>query len=447
MIKNPYWVHFFMNNKERIRRRIERDKARRAAKKATALAKADNYDTATDFEAIWNAGLKCCNGVRWKASVQRWELFLLTGAYDVYDAAQTGRLLKESGDFYCFDLFERGHLRHIRSLKIDERTAQRSLCDNSLVPALERSFIYDNGATMKGKGITFAEERLTKHLRRYAREYGVEYVLTNGYVVVFDFHHYFDNASHKTLERIVKKVLKDKRLIEMIEKFVADFGEVGLGLGSQISQILALALADRLDHELKDVQRLKFYGRYMDDGYILCKDKAQAIAVLAVIRAVCEELEIVVNEKKTRIVKFSRGFKFLKITYRMTPTGRIVRKTNHDGIKRERQRLRAFKRKYDAGNMELESIEASVQAWLAHAKRADSGKTRLNMIIRFHRMFPDSTAFYPPEPIDKTEVIVAAAFAADWWKHHTRRGWWSKQHMIAAYKKQKEERLCRSFTS
>ena len=46
---------------------------------------------------------------------------------------------------------DRHELRHIRSVHINERVVQRCLCDYSLVPVLSRSFVYDNGASIKIK--------------------------------------------------------------------------------------------------------------------------------------------------------------------------------------------------------------------------------------------------------------------------------------------------------
>jgi hypothetical protein len=428
-----------MNNAERIQRRIERDKARRAAKKAAFMQPLDRYDSVFDFEELWIAGKRCCNGVRWKASIQRWEMSLLTNVAALYENLQTGKHQKYSGKFCCFDLVERGHLRHIRALKVNERAAQKALCDVALVPALERSFIYDNGATMKGKGITFAENRLTKQLRRFLFEMTPEKALQEGYVVQFDFHHYFDNADHETLFHIIGNLFSDRKLVYTIRKFIRDFGEKGLGLGSQISQILSLSLGGRLDHAIKDRMRMKFYGRYMDDGYIICRNKSEARKILAVIRQECDRARIEINEKKTRIVKLSRGFKFLQVIYNVTETGRIIRRTNHDGIKRMRNRLRAFRRKLDAGEIELENIEMSLEAWLAHCMRADTYRTRLSMWKRFRRMFPESKAFYTVKTNREEEIEKARIFTETWnEKHPNHHGFWQRIHRRAAWRKMKE---------
>lgn len=89
-------------------------------------------------------------------------------------------------------IFEKyGKTRHIKSLHISDRVLQRALCDYILAPATERYLIYDNAASVKGKGIEFSRKRLQAHLERYYRQYGRE-----GYVLQIDFSKYFDNIRH-----------------------------------------------------------------------------------------------------------------------------------------------------------------------------------------------------------------------------------------------------------
>lgn len=86
-------------------------------------------------------------------------------------------------------------------------------------------------------------------------------------------------------------------------KFVSAFGDIGLGIGSQISQVLALASANELDHFVKEKLHIKYYGRYMDDGYLIHRDKKYLAHCLEEIQAVCDKLGIVLNRKKTKIAK------------------------------------------------------------------------------------------------------------------------------------------------
>lgn len=56
----------------------------------------------------------------------------------------------------------------------------------------------------------------------------------------------------------------------MIDSFE---GDTGIGLGSQISQLVELAVLDDLDHYIKERLRIKHYLRYMDDFVLIHPDK------------------------------------------------------------------------------------------------------------------------------------------------------------------------------
>ncbi len=53
-------------------------------------------------------------------------------------------------------------------------------------------------------------------------------------------------------------------------------GNVGIPIGNQSSQVYALLYLNELDHYVKEVLRMRYYGRYMDDFYIICESKGGA---------------------------------------------------------------------------------------------------------------------------------------------------------------------------
>ena len=223
-----------MTSEERKEARFQRRRRAREAKKAERMANCDDFSTVFSYENLYRSYRCCRRGVSWKASVQRYIATAPLQISRTHQRLENGTY--KSPGFYEFDLFERGKKRHIRSTIIGERVVQRCLCDNALVPALTPSFIYDNGASMKHKGYDFCMNRMVKHLRKHYRKHGQE-----GYILLFDFSKFFDNVSHKLLERIFDNTFTDERLIKLSTHFIRMFGDVGLGLGSQISQILALA--------------------------------------------------------------------------------------------------------------------------------------------------------------------------------------------------------------
>ena len=363
---------FCMNSIERKEARYQRRKAERDAKKAERMKYADDFEAVFSYDNLYQAYRCCRRGVSWKASVQR---YIATAPLMI---TQThNRLMKgtyRSPGFFEFDLYERGKKRHIRSTIIGERVVQRCLCDYSLIPAITPTFIYDNGASMKNKGYDFAFRRMTQHLREHYRKYGNE-----GYVLLFDFSKFFDNISHKVVKELFDKTFTDDRIKKLAGHFVDAFGDIGLGLGSQISQILALASANRLDHYIKEVLRIRCYGRYMDDGYLIHPSKEYLKRCLEGIRKICDLLEIKLNDKKTQLVKLSHGFIWLKSRVYLTETGKVIRKMYKRSITHCRRKLKILRKLLDEKRITRQDVYNSWQSWRGYAERFDSWNTIRSM--------------------------------------------------------------------
>ena len=369
-----------MTSTERREGRYQRRKARREAARAEKVAPFDNFEKVFSIEHLYHGYRKSRLGVRWKASTQRYI------ANALLHIAQTRRQLMagtfRSRGFYEFDLYERGKARHIRSVEIRERVVQRCLCDYSLIPILRRSFIYDNGASMKNKGYSFAVNRLRRHLRGHTRKHG-----QGGFVLLFDFKSYFDSIPHELLASILRRKYTDERLLQLTGHFIECFGDKGLGLGSQVSQVLALAAADRIDHHIKDVLRFRYYGRYMDDGYVISDSKERLQHCQREILRLCNEMGLQLNEQKTRIVPLRRGFTWLKIKFNVLPTGKLLQRAWRKSVIRERRKLKKLKKIVDSGKLTVQDAWQSLQSWDSHLIGLKAGRTRREMRALFHRLY------------------------------------------------------------
>ena len=375
-----------MTSEERREVRYQRRKLRRAEKKAQRYSMCDNFDWVFSFEHLYHSYKMSRRNVAWKSSVQKYITQAPLNVYKTWKALREGKF--KSKGFWEFDIFERGKLRHIRSVNIEERVVQRCLCDYALIPMLSRQFIHDNGACMKDKGYMFAANRVTQHLREHYRKYGTE-----GYVLTFDFSKFFDRVSHELIKGVLHREFTDQRIIALTEHFIDAFGDIGVGLGSQISQVFALASADRLDHFIKEVCRIRGYGRYMDDGYIIYHNKEFLVALLDHIKEICKELKITLNEKKTQIVKLSHGFTFLKIRYFLLPSGKIVKKLAHSSVVRMRRKMKKFPKKVAAGKMNGADLYQSFQSWRAYANHFNSWRQVQSMAKLYNQLF----IFGPPQ--------------------------------------------------
>ena len=352
----------------RYRRRCEARQRRREEKSR----KLGSFEEVFSFENLYKAGKKCCRGVGWKCSTQRYLGDLITNTARTHRELMDGTW-KTKG-FHEFDLMERGKLRHIRSVHISERVVQRCLCDEMLVPVFSAAFIYDNAASLKNKGIDFAMDRMNAHLQRHFRKHG----LTGG-VLVYDFSDYFNSAPHEPIYRETEKRIHDARIRNIANGLMEDFGSRGFGLGSQVSQIDALMLPNKLDHAIKEKLGVKGYGRYMDDGYLIHEDIGHLKRCLEEMRRECAALGIRFNEKKTAAIPITQGTKFLKTKFKLTETGKVVRKMNRKGTRKMREKLKKFRARMDAGTMTEEDIRTAYESWRGHMRRGDSWRAMRRM--------------------------------------------------------------------
>lgn len=371
-----------MTSEERREIRYQNRRRAREQKRSKLLSQYDDYNRVINCSALVAACRQSQKGVSWKASVQRYLMNLLR------NTAALHRDLKAEKDvsqgFIEFDICERGKIRHVKSVHFKERVVQRSLCDNALVPVLKQSLIYDNGASLEGKGIHFSLNRAKAHLQKYYRQNGFS---NQGYVLVIDFSKYFDNIEHQPVYDKLNRSITDHRIIDLCTNFIRPFGEKSVGIGSQISQIIAVAYPDSIDHFIKQDLGIKFYARYMDDSYLIHSDKEYLKYCLDVLKEKYAGLGIVVNQRKTRILKLSNGFTFLKTRYILTDTGQVIMKPCKSSIVRMRRKLKKFKRMMDNGEMTLEDIQTSYRSWKGYISHTNSHKSVYNMDLLYIKLF------------------------------------------------------------
>lgn len=333
-----------------------------------------------DLDALNKASREAARGVSWKVSVQRYR------RHNLRNIVLTKKDLLEGNEicrgFIHFDLWERGKLRHISSVHFYERVAQKSLTQNALIPAIAPTLVSSNSANMKGKGTDYAIKTLKRQLARHYRKHGSE-----GYILQIDFSDYFASIAHEPVKQIISDALDDERVIALAHHLVDVQGDVGLGLGSEPNQILAVALPNKVDHFVLEMLGVEAYGRYMDDSYCIHMDKEYLKVVLELIRWKCGQLGITLHEKKTRIVKLSRGFTFLKKRFFYTETGRIVVRPCRQSITNARRKLKKLHGFYARNEMTFEQVWQSYQSVRGFFLQYDAYGTVMSMDALFKELF------------------------------------------------------------
>ena len=162
---------------------------------------------------------------------------------------------------------------------------------------------------------------------------------------------------------------------------------IGLTLGSQESQTMALVIPNGIDHAVKDKLGVRAYERYMDDTMAAGPSKEELKHVGQTIQSEASEVGLSMNAKKTAITKASKGMKFLQIYYKVTDTGHLVKNLARAGIVRMRRKLKAFARMVQRGVMRLDDAFASFSAWFGNSFHADAYHTRKRMLSLYWRLF------------------------------------------------------------
>lgn len=316
----------------------------------------DTINTIFSYSNLYRAYEKCTLGVKWKWSTQN---------YMVNACCRVARLQERilNGTYKSpppkhFQINERGKKRDITALGFEDRVVNKCLCDYYLNPLLSKTLIHDNGATIKGKGLSFTRKRAICHLQRFYRHYG-----NKGYVLKMDVHHYFESIDHDILTRLMGKKVKDQQTLALIKQLM-DTCEVGLGLGSQVSQIGAVYYLNDVDHYIKEKLHHKFYARYMDDMYILSNSKEELEKTLQIVIKLLKPLKLELNMTKTRIYDLESGFVFCKTRYLLAETGKILKLITSNSLASMKRKI---KRGVDISNI-IPSFESYINNFNAHKK-------------------------------------------------------------------------------
>ena len=362
--------------------------------------------------SLYNGFMKSKEGVQWKESVQKYETNLLLNIYTTQKELKNGTY--KTKPMTEFLLCERGHTRHIKAQHIRDRVVQRSLNDNVLIPKVRPKLIHDNGASLKGKGLAFSRRRFETHLRKAYREYGGD-----AYILLMDFRKYYDNVQHEKAFELYAPILDEEEMNFLKfcfkdfeadvsymtdEEYAASIGTVfdalkhaeipqelktgtkflkkSLGIGNQSAQVTGIFYPNRIDQYCKTVKRIKYYGRYMDDTYIILPDKQELKKVYEEIKEICADMGIFISGEKSRIRKITGWLTWLKINYKLKPTGGLIRKVHSSTIRRERRRLKRFMKLYRDGRMTEEKIRECFNSWRGCYRKYDS-TAKLNQLEKY----------------------------------------------------------------
>ena len=335
-----------------------------------------SFEAVYDFGNLYAAYRAARKGKRWKNTVAKVEANALEAVSQIQKELRDGTY--RPGAYYEFFVYE-PKKRLIQTNSIKDKIVQHAFCDQVLYPVLSNPFILDNYGSQVGKGTHFGLDRLRDFMREYYRKHGS----AAGWVLKADVHHYFASIRHDVLKRDVAELLTDPRCLELSNRIIDSTpGEVGIPIGNQSSQIYALLYLNKLDHFVKEVLRIRYYGRYMDDFYLIHEDKN-------VLRDAWRRIEEHLSARglelngKTNIFPLRNGLDFLGFHTYLTESGKVIRKVRRASKGRMKRKLRKYAVMYQAGAITKKEIAESYQSWRAHAMH---GQCR-SLVQKYDRIF------------------------------------------------------------
>lgn len=339
-----------------------------------------DFERVIDFNNMYRAFRKAKCGKGYKKSSAKFNLSALDGVNALINQLKN-KTYRISG-YTEFKVYEPKE-RVIQTTSFKDKVIQHSLCDNVIMPRLQKVFIYDNCAGQKGKGTLFGLDRLSEQMQQFYQKYGFR-----GYILKCDISKFFYNISHEQLKDIVRYHFgHDPDICWLCELFIDSTEGKGVPLGNQINQGFALLYLDGMDKLIKHELGIEYYGRYMDDFYLMHPSKEYLKYCLEVITSYLETLDLTLNGK-TQIFPFKNGVNYLGFHTYITADGPPIRKLKNQNKRNAQKKFVRMARLVAVGELSASKFQASYKAWKNHASHGNCEKLvssldeKINMILQ-----------------------------------------------------------------
>lgn len=356
-----------------------------------------DMERACDLASLAKAYKRAMRGKRGRVDAIRFSVNVMEGLCMLKWHLESGKY--SLGKYTEFSV-ERPMHRDVKSCAFKDKIVLGSLSKSVLWNAIEPHLISDNYASRKKMGTHLALDRLEQNLHNYFINYGM-----NGWVLRIDARKYFYNLSHDLIKEDLRTYDLDDWTLWLCGKIVDsshhsvkpgylkydDSGrprvylqegnrtiEVGSPIGNETSQVFAVEYLNGIDHFIKDQCGIKYYGRYMDDSYIICNDRAKLERLKVEITEQYARRGLELNDK-TQISPLKNGVMFLGMHLYLTETGKVIRRLRPSNIRYARVHIRENAEAVADQRMTEESFWKRYAAWDNHASYADAYKVRQKM--------------------------------------------------------------------
>lgn len=214
-------------------------------------------------------------------------------------------------------------------------------------PLIINKLTADTYGSLKGRGLTQVAEKIRKILRSHPEWYFLQ----------TDFRHYYENVDHDWAKAEIRRVFKDEHVIRMFDAII-DHHNPGLAIGVFPSAYIANLHLSDLDHRLKEVEKVPFVFRVMDDIVCIIPTKADAWRIYKVIE----------EYGKERFLEVKSSFRIAPVKYGIDFCGYVFYPT-HTRLRKsiKKQMKRTIRRWKKADDVVFKRKLASHYGWCTHA--------------------------------------------------------------------------------
>lgn len=338
------------------------------------------------------------------------ELNMETNIMDLYHELKERSFRPQKG--VCF-IVEHPVKREIFASQFRDRVVHH-LIFNYLAPIFENLFIYDSYSCRKGKGTTMGVERIKHHILSCTNNYKYD-----AYILKLDLKGYFMSICkqklydiiHNTLDKHWKSQTNDYNklppgsnplnqdfILYLLQTIifndpsincemrgnVSDWNGLppsksllkspkgyGLPIGDLTSQLFSNIYLHSLDIYAKHTLKLKHYGRYVDDFYVVHHSKPYLKGIIEKINAFLKrELDLTIHPNKVYLQHYTKGVTFLGVAVKPHRTYACHRTIRH--FNQAIDHAEMLCKKNNPSKIELMQVELSINSYCGYLKQHKS---------------------------------------------------------------------------
>ena len=201
------------------------------------------------------------------------------------------------------------------------------------------------------------------------------------WIVDIDLQAFFDNVNQDKLIGIIRRTIKDGRVVSLIRKYlvsgvmingVCQPTKIGTPQGGNLSPLLSNIMLNELDKELE--KRGLNFVRYADDCLIMVKSEKAANRVIKTITSYIEnKLGLIVNAEKSKVAR-PNDIKYLGFGfYKKTNQNKWRPKPHLKSIQKFEKKLRDITSRSNAMSIKEKIIKLNqvIRGWINYFRIAD----------------------------------------------------------------------------